>query len=303
MRQAARESRFSAYRNEWGDMAHVTAIASQKGGTGKTVVAAALGTLLAIAGQRTLLVDLDQQADLTAMCGHNANTLDYSIVDVLAPLNPVPAGTAVVTSVHGVPGLDLLPSDLRAAALEKQIISEVGREHLVRRALRELQSSYDHVIIDCPPSLGDMTINGLCASDEVIAPVSMEDKNAVQGAVNLLDTIHKLREQDQPVMLKTLIRIKADSTRQAHRALADLERLGLPVAKTDLRARADWNNAGVEGMPVVLWAHRTDAARDARNLAAELWPEIQFPYASEIRKELKQRQSATAVAEASRAAA
>jgi chromosome partitioning protein len=269
-------------------MAHVTAIASQKGGTGKTAVAAALATMLALAGQRTLVVDLDQQADLTAMFGHNAQTLDYSIVDVLAPTNSVAAQTAVVASVHGVPGLDLLPSDLRAAALEKQIISEVGRERLVRRALQPLQDSYDHIVIDCPPSLGDMTINGLCAADDVIAPVSMEDKNAVQGALNLLETLRKLREQDQPVTLKTLVRVKADSNRQAHRALADLERLGLPVAKTDLRARADWNNAGVEGMPVVIWGPRTDAARDARDLAAELWPEVHFPYASELRKQLKQ---------------
>lgn len=116
-------------------MAHVTAIASQKGGTGKTVLAAALGTLLALAGQRTLLVDLDQQSDLTALFGHNAETLDYSIVDVLAPANPVSAQTAIVRSVHGVPGLDLLPSDIRAAALEKQIVGEVGRERLVWRAL------------------------------------------------------------------------------------------------------------------------------------------------------------------------
>jgi chromosome partitioning protein len=284
-------------------MAHVTAIASQKGGTGKTVVAAALGALLALAGERTLLVDLDQQADLTAMFGHNAETLEFSIVDVLVPLNPVPAETAIVSSVHGLPGLDLLPSDIRAAALEKQIVSEVGRERLVRRALKPLQDSYDRIIIDCPPSLGDMTINGLCASDDVIAPVSMEDKNAVQGAVNLLETLRKLREQDQPVMLKTLVRVKADSKRQAHRALADLAGLGLPVADTDLRTRADWNNAGVEGMPVVLWGPTTDAARDARDLAAELWPELQFPYASEIRDRCKRQRAAATLAEVDSAAA
>ena len=284
-------------------MAHVTAIASQKGGTGKTVLAAALGTLLALAGERTLMVDLDQQSDLTAMFGHNSQTLDFSIVDVLAPANPVSAETAIVRAVHGVPGLDLLPSDIRAAALEKQIVSEVGRERLVRRALNPLQGAYDRIIIDCPPSLGDMTINGLCASDDVIAPVSMEDKNAVQGAVNLLETLHKLREQDQPVTLKTLVRVKADANRQAHRALADLEGLGLPVAKTDLRARADWNNAGVEGMPVVLWASNTDATRDARDLAAELWPELQFPYASEIRALLKHERAAAALADVDSAAA
>lgn len=284
-------------------MAHVTAIASQKGGTGKTAVAAALGTLLALAGERTLLVDLDQQADLTAMFGHNAQTLDYSIVDVLVPVNPVSVRTAIITSVHGVPGLDLLPSDIRAAALEKQIVSEVGRERLVRRALRELQDTYDRILIDCPPSLGDMTINGLCAADDVIAPVSMEDKNALQGALNLLDTLRKLREQDQSVTLRTLVRVKADATRQAHRALADLERLGLPVAHTNLRARADWNNAGVEGMPVVLWGPSTEAARDARELAAELWPEVSFPYASEVRTIMRHGRAGASAPEVNSAAA
>jgi cellulose biosynthesis protein BcsQ len=148
-----------------------------------------------------------------------------------------------------------------------------------------------------------MTINGLCAADDVIAPVSMEDKNALQGALNLLDTLRKLREQDQSVTLRTLVRVKADPTRQAHRALADLERLGLPVAHTNLRARADWNNAGVEAMPVVLWGPSTEAARDARELAAELWPEVSFPYASEVRTIMRHGRAGASAPEVNSAAA
>jgi cellulose biosynthesis protein BcsQ len=122
----------------------------------------------------------------------------------------------------------------------------------------------------------------------------MEDKNAVQGAINLLGTLSKLRDQDQRVALKTLVRVKADPTRQAHRALGALERQGYPVADTDLRARADWNNAAVEGKPVVLWAPSSDAAADACKLAVELWPELRFPYPSEIRSRVRELRPAAA---------
>ncbi len=123
-------------------MANVTAIATQKGGVGKTALAGSLGVLLALAGQRTLLVDMDQQADLTSMFGHDSTTLERTVVDVLAPENAVPADRAVVHDVRDVPGLDLLPSDMRAAALERRMVSEFGRERLLTNALEHLHGHY-----------------------------------------------------------------------------------------------------------------------------------------------------------------
>jgi chromosome partitioning protein len=273
-------------------MANVTAIATQKGGVGKTALAGSLGVLLALSGQRTLLVDMDQQADLTAMFGHDQTTLDCTVVDVLAPDNSVPTRQAVVADVRDVPGLDLLPSDMRAAALERRMVSEFGRERLLANALEQIHDDYDQILIDCPPSLGDMTINGLCAAHEVLAPVSMKDKNALRGALNLMDTIAMLRRQRLGVSLKAMVRVEVDRRKQAYQALSQsLERVGFPVARTDLRYREDWNNSIVMGVPVVLWAPSGEAGQDVRDLAAELWPDLQIPYASELRARLRDRRA------------
>lgn len=263
--------------------AHTTAIASQKGGTGKTAVAGSLAPLLALAGRRVLLVDLDQQADLTALFGFGAHNLDATVVDVLAPQNNVPIAEAIRYQVAGVPGLDLLPSDLRAAGLEKQLAGEMMREQKLAGALDDVADDYDHILIDCPPSLGDLTVNGLCAADDVIGPVAMTDKNALQGALNLLETVTKLQRQKQRVQLKTLVRVKVDDRLLAYKSLNPaLLKLDLPVAKTQLLDRRDWDSSTVEAVPAVLWRPRGDAARNVRELAHELWPDAGIPHASSI---------------------
>jgi chromosome partitioning protein len=181
---------------------------------------------------------------------------------------------------------------MRAAALERRMVSEFGRERLLTNALEQVHSLYDHILIDCPPSLGDMTINALCAANEVLAPVSMKDKNALRGALNLMDTIAMLRRQRLGVSLKAMVRVEVDRRKQAYQALSQsLERAGFPIAKTDLRYREDWNNSIVMGVPVVLWQPNQDAGRDVRDLACELWPELPFPYPSEVRARLRDRRA------------
>lgn len=291
--------------------AHVSAIASQKGGTAKTALAASIAPLLALSraasgvGGRTLLIDLDQQANLTALFGHTADTLEASVVDVLAPVDPVSVRDAIVRDVAGVPGLDLLASDLRAAGLEKQLAGELMREQKLRNALEDVQGEYAEVVIDCPPNLGDMTVNALCAADDVLAPINMEDKNAMQGAVNLARTIAQLRSQRQQVSLKALIRTKVNPHAQTYRALnAALLKSGLPVARTEMPARADWHNSLTEDTPLILWRGQSDAKRSLRDLVAELWPDLAVPYASEVRAVLNElRQAEAPVGEARSVAA
>ena len=271
--------------------AHVTAVASQKGGTGKTAVVGSLAPLLALAGRRVLVIDLDQQADLTALYGFGPDNLDHTVVDVLAPVGAVQLREAIQRDVAGVTGLDLLASDLRAAGLEKQLAGELMREHKLTDALEEIQDDYDAILIDCPPSLGDLTLNGLCAADDVLGPVAMTDKNALQGAINLVETVSRLRKQRQKVRLRSLIRVKVDQRLLAYRALAPvLQRLALPLAETELLDRRDWDSSTVEAIPVVLWRPRSEAARNVRELAVELWPDAGVPLASDIPRLLSQMQ-------------
>src|SRR5947209_5198295 len=131
----------------------VTAVAAQKGGTGKTALAGSLATQWAYAGSRTLMIDLDQQANLTYAFGVDPALLDATIVDVLAPRHAVAAADAVVHDVLGVPGLDLLPCDERAEALDTQLRSETMGVFKFKDALDPLLRPYDRVTMDCPPNV------------------------------------------------------------------------------------------------------------------------------------------------------
>jgi len=266
-------------------MARITAIAAQKGGATKTALACNVGPLLALAGRRTLMVDLDQQADLSARFGCTPETLDYSMVDVLAPRNSVPIGDAIVRDVRGVEGLDLLASDIRASGLEEQLTGVSFREALLHAQL-ELVAEYDEVVIDCPPSLGVLTMNGLVAADQAIVPVNMQDRAALNGVEQLLETVLTIQRQTpkDAVRLRAIVRNRVTEAAVAYRRnsekLEALQAQGVPVAHTMLKEARAWHNAGAEDLPVVMYAPNSDAARNVRELMVELWPEVAFPYMS-----------------------
>ena len=276
-------------------MPRVTAIAAQKGGATKTAVACNAGPLLAVAGQRTLLIDLDQQADLTARLGFTPENLDYSMVDVLAPRNSIPIADAIVRGVKGVQGLDLLASDIRASGLEEQLTGVRFRETLLRREIERVADEYDEIVIDCPPSLGVLTMNGLVAADQAIVPVNMQDRAALNGVEQLLETILTIQQQtpEGAVRLRAIIRNRVTETAIAYRKnaakLQELEGQGVPVAETILKEARAWHNAGAEDLPVVMYAPNSDAARNFRELMVELWSDVGFPYMSDAARALRGR--------------
>jgi chromosome partitioning protein len=168
--------------------ARVVAIANQKGGVGKSTTAINLGAYLAMEGKRVLVVDLDPQSNATSGLGAGSNVDEQQIYDVL--VNEVPLDEIIVhTSTEG---LDLAPSSLRLAGAEVELVSLLSRESRLKKSLEPAKDDYDIILVDCPPSLGLLTVNALAASDEVLIPIQCE-YYALEGLVLLLRTIEKIR--------------------------------------------------------------------------------------------------------------
>jgi chromosome partitioning protein len=272
--------------------ATVTAIAAQKGGTGKTALAGSLASQWAYAGFRTLVVDLDQQANLTFAFAVDPNELEATVVDVLAPRNSVSAEDAVLHDVLGVDGLDLLPCDERAEALDTQLRSETLGVFKLKDALEPLLAKYDRVLMDCPPNVGELTVSALLVADEIVCPVKMGDSNALRGLSRLTQTVEKLKHRGASVRFKSLVRVECDRSQLSYRlnnqALRRLaRRLKLPLARTELRARAAWRTAITQDVPLILLDENDRGTREAQadvyRLAKELWPRVNFSSPGEIK--------------------
>lgn len=172
-------------------MGRIIALANQKGGVGKTTSAINIGAALAAAGRRVLLVDVDPQASLTDAVGIDASALPRSIYDVLT-------GQVPITDILQTVGmLTVAPATIDLAAAEMQLINEVGREHLLADALAPVAATYDELLIDCPPSLGLLTVNALTAADAVLIPVECHYL-ALRGLTQLVQSIEKVQRRTNP---------------------------------------------------------------------------------------------------------
>ncbi|MFD2170635.1 ParA family protein [Tumebacillus lipolyticus] len=170
-------------------MARVIAVANQKGGVGKTTTSVNLGACLASLGKRVLLIDIDPQGNTTSGVGINKADVRYDIYDVL--INEVNASEAVTDTA--VPNLKILPATIQLAGAEIELVPTMSREVRLRQALLPLKSQYDYMLIDCPPSLGLLTVNALTASDSVLIPIQCE-YYALEGLSQLLNTIRMVQK-------------------------------------------------------------------------------------------------------------
>src|SRR5690625_118495 len=170
-------------------MAGVTtiAVANQKGGVGKTTTVASVGAALAEGGHRVLLVDMDPQGSLTFSLGIDPEDLAVTVGDVLTGRKPAPE--AIVNTEDAV---DLLPSNIDLTRAEQRLINATGREHRLAAGLQHVTAEYDWILIDCPPSLGIMTVGALTAADGVVIPLQCETLSH-RGVGELLDTIFDVR--------------------------------------------------------------------------------------------------------------
>ncbi|WP_374454946.1 ParA family protein [Nocardioides sp.] len=254
--------------------ARVISMCNQKGGVGKTTTTINLGASLAEFGRKVLLVDFDPQGSLSVGLGLNPHEMDFTIYNLLMDRETT-LDEVVVPS--GIPGMDLLPSNIDLSAAEVQLVHEVAREQTLQRVLAPALEHYDVILIDCQPSLGLLTVNALTASDGVIVPLECE-YFALRGVALLKTTIDKVRERLNPKLeidgvLGTMFDGRTLHSREVMERLVSA--WGEKVFHTVIRRTVKFSDATVAGEPITSYASSSTGADAYRQLAKEVltrWP-------------------------------
>lgn len=247
-------------------MARTIAIANQKGGVAKTTSSVALGAAMAESGARVLLVDLDPQASLSYSLGLDPDGLDNTVHDVL--VGRVPIGK----TIHQLDEADVVPSNIDLAGAEAYLLTRTGREYALKLALEDIAIHYSYVLIDCPPSLGVLTINALTAADEVVIPLQCEALSH-RGVGQLLETIEDVRRlTNRGLQVRGIIPTMFDPrTQHSREVLEDVgRRYGLPVFEPPVRKSIRFAEAPRAGKSILRYASSHPGADAYRQIAQQL---------------------------------
>jgi chromosome partitioning protein len=248
--------------------AKVVAMCNQKGGVGKTTSTINLGAALAEYGRRVLLVDMDPQGALSAGLGVAHYELEQTVHNLL--VEPRVSIEQVLLHTR-VPHMDLVPSNIDLSAAEIQLVNEVGREQTLARALHPVLDRYDYVLIDCQPSLGLLTVNGLACADGVVIPTECEFFS-LRGLALLTDTVDKVRDRLNPKLeISGILLTRYDPrTVNAREVMARVvERFGDLVFDSVITRTVRFPETSVAGEPITTWAPKSQGAQAYRALARE----------------------------------
>lgn len=250
-------------------MGRVIAVVNQKGGVGKTTTTANISAGLAAKGSKVLMLDLDAQANLSAHFGYSPDD-ESEKPTVYEVLKDEASIKEVIVPVDE--NLYLAPASLLLSAADLELGGVIGREQILRRAISEIVDDYDFILIDCPPSLGLLSVNGLVASSRVIVPVQSEYL-ALHGVRQLLDTIDQVKRAYNPQLaIGGVVLCLHDSRRRLARSVADTirEYFGDIVFETVIRTNVALAEAPAQGVSIFKYDARSSGAEDYAKLAQEV---------------------------------
>jgi chromosome partitioning protein len=246
----------------------VTACTNQKGGVGKTTTVINLAAYLALSGTRTLVIDLDPQGNATSGLGVDRRTVDRSSYEALVDRAPL-SELAVTTTVDR---LDLVPSSTALSGAEVELVGIPARERRLAASLAELNSRYERVLIDCPPSLGLLTLNALTAADGVLIPIQTE-YYALEGLSQLVNTIRRVREGLNPRLEieGVLLTMYDGRTKLSAQVASEVRRhMNGTVYQTVVPRSVRLSEAPSHGLPIALYDPASRGADAYRELAGEV---------------------------------
>jgi chromosome partitioning protein len=253
-------------------MPFVIAICHQKGGVGKTTTALALGACFVERGVRTLMVDLDPQANLTFNAGLEPDKTPFSVAEVLT--GEVPPAEAVMES--NLPGLDIIPSNASMLDIGRKLYQLPDYEFLLRRALQDRAlKDYAVVLLDCPPSVGPLTINALTAADLLIVPTQCE-YYSIQALTDMFELVSVIRDRTNPPLTYRLLVTMFDARGKFHENMLEQlrEYFQEGLLNTLIGFDTKLREAQAAGLPITIHAPQSRGARQYRQLAEELSPYV-----------------------------
>ncbi len=249
-------------------MAKIIAIANQKGGVGKTTTAVNLSACLGVKGKKVLVIDIDPQGNTTSGLGIDKNSVKSSIYDTI--INEVPIiDTMIETQIRG---LFLSPSNINLAGAEVELVSVLSRETRLKFALDEIENKFDFIVIDCPPSLGLLTVNALTAADTILVPIQCE-YYALEGLSQLMNTVKIVQKHlNRSLRVEGVVLTMFDArTNLSIQVVEEVKKyFGNKVYRTIIPRNVRLSEAPSYGMPIILYDAKSKGAECYMELAEEV---------------------------------